>query len=43
MHYWKLLGWTLVKRPQALTVAVTLSIYGFHFRKVTEASTQLIF
>jgi radical SAM superfamily enzyme YgiQ (UPF0313 family) len=43
MHYWKLLGWTLIKHPRALTVAVTLSIYGFHFRKVAEASTQLIF
>ncbi len=33
-HYWGLLGWTLCRRPQLLAEAVTLSIYGHHFRKV---------
>lgn len=33
-HYWRLLGWTFLHRPSHLTLAVTLSIYGHHFRKV---------
>jgi radical SAM superfamily enzyme YgiQ (UPF0313 family) len=35
-HYWRLLLWTAVRRPRLLTQAVTLAIYGFHFRKVFE-------
>ena len=35
-HYWHLLGWTLVRRPRALQLAVTLAIYGHHFRRVSE-------
>ena len=35
-YYWKLLFWTLARRPRLFSWAVTLSIYGFHFRKVTE-------
>ena len=35
-HYWRLLLWTVVSRPRLLTQAVTLAIYGFHFRKVFE-------
>jgi len=33
LHYWKLLAWTLVRRPRAFPLAVTLSLYGYHFRK----------
>lgn len=36
MHYWRLLLWTLVRRPRMLPLAVTLAIYGHHFRKVCE-------
>ena len=35
-HYWRLLLWTLFSRPRLFPQAVTLSIYGFHFRKVFE-------
>jgi len=35
-HYWKLLLWTTFSRPRLLTQAVTLAIYGFHFRKIFE-------
>jgi len=35
-HYWRLLIWTIFTRPRLLPQAVTLSIYGFHFRKVFE-------
>ncbi|PWW82706.1 B12-binding domain-containing radical SAM protein [Prosthecochloris marina] len=33
-HYWKMLIWTLFKQHQSLSLAITLSIYGHHFRKV---------
>jgi len=33
-YYWKLIGWTLLRHPKSLPLSVTLSIYGFHFRKV---------
>ena len=29
--------WTFVRRPSQLSLAVTLSIYGLHFRKVSRA------
>jgi radical SAM superfamily enzyme YgiQ (UPF0313 family) len=35
-HYWRLLMWTVFTRPRLLPQAVTLSIYGFHFRKIFE-------
>jgi len=35
-HYWRLLFWTMLTRPRLVPQAVTLSIYGFHFRKVFE-------
>jgi radical SAM superfamily enzyme YgiQ (UPF0313 family) len=36
VHYWKLLLWTLFRRPGLLPLAITLSIYGYHFRKISE-------
>ena len=35
-QYWKLLLWTLHKRPGLLPLAITFAIYGHHFRKVCE-------
>jgi radical SAM superfamily enzyme YgiQ (UPF0313 family) len=35
-HYWKLLFWSLFRRPKLFPLAVTFTIYGFHFRKVVE-------
>jgi radical SAM superfamily enzyme YgiQ (UPF0313 family) len=32
-HYWGLLAWTFFRRRRALPLAITLSIYGHHFRK----------
>jgi radical SAM superfamily enzyme YgiQ (UPF0313 family) len=32
-HYWGLLLWTFFRRPSLCPLAVTLSIYGHHFRK----------
>lgn len=36
-HYWALLLWTFFRRPSLLPVAVTLSIYGHHFRATCAA------
>jgi radical SAM superfamily enzyme YgiQ (UPF0313 family) len=35
-YYWKLLIWSLFRRPDLFPMAVQFSIYGFHFRKVFE-------
>ncbi|HBC88432.1 MAG TPA: B12-binding domain-containing radical SAM protein [Lentisphaeria bacterium] len=35
-HYWSLLIWTLFCHPRHLQQAVTLSIYGYHFRKMCD-------
>jgi hypothetical protein len=35
-YYWKLFGWSLFKRPGTFARAITLSIYGYHFRKIFE-------
>jgi radical SAM superfamily enzyme YgiQ (UPF0313 family) len=35
-HYWKLFLWSLFTRPRLFPLAITLSIYGFHFRKISE-------
>lgn len=39
-QYWKILLWTLSRRPGLLPVAVTLAIYGHHFRKVCRLHLQ---
>jgi len=36
-HYWKLLFWSLFRRPRAFPMAITYAIYGFHFRKVFQS------
>lgn len=33
-EYWKLLLWTLFRRPALLTDALTFAVYGYHFRTV---------
>jgi radical SAM superfamily enzyme YgiQ (UPF0313 family) len=35
-QYWKILLWTLFRRPQLFTLAVTFAIYGHHFRKISK-------
>jgi radical SAM superfamily enzyme YgiQ (UPF0313 family) len=41
-HYWGLLLWTLFHRPSRLPMAVTFSVYGYHFRKVSQGLTLKI-
>ncbi len=33
-EYWKLLAWTLFKRPGLFADAVTFAVYGYHFRTI---------
>ncbi len=33
-HYWKLIAWTLARRPRFIGLSVSFAIYGFHFRKI---------
>ena len=35
-HYWYLMTWTLIRKPKQLPLAITLAIYGHHFRKICE-------
>ncbi len=35
-YYWKLILTTLFKKPRAFPLSVSLSVFGFHFRKVAE-------
>jgi radical SAM superfamily enzyme YgiQ (UPF0313 family) len=36
VQYWKLFFWSLFTRPRLFRLAITFSIYGFHFRKLFE-------
>jgi radical SAM superfamily enzyme YgiQ (UPF0313 family) len=33
-HYWQLILWTMIRKPGLIPLAVTLSIYGYHYRKI---------
>ncbi len=35
-QYWKMLFWTLFRKPNLFPLAVTFAIYGYHFRKVAK-------
>jgi radical SAM superfamily enzyme YgiQ (UPF0313 family) len=36
LYFWRLMLWTLARRPRLFSRAVTLAIYGHHFRRVSE-------
>jgi len=33
-HFWKFFIWTTLRRPKMLPEAISMSIYGFHYRRV---------
>jgi len=35
-QHWHLLLWTLIRKPRQVSLAVTLAIYGYHYRKICE-------
>jgi radical SAM superfamily enzyme YgiQ (UPF0313 family) len=40
VQYWRLFFWTLFRKPALFPLAITLSIYGFHFRTMVESHVQ---
>jgi radical SAM superfamily enzyme YgiQ (UPF0313 family) len=40
-YFWKLVLLTLARRPRSLPLAISLSVYGFHFRKVAEKCAHM--
>jgi len=36
IHYWRLVAWTLLKKPKTFPLSMALAVQGFHFRKVAE-------
>ncbi len=34
IHYWKILSWTIFRRPELFPLVITFAIYGHHFRKI---------
>ena len=36
LYYWRLVFWSLFRRPRLFPLAITFTIYGFHFRKIYE-------
>ncbi|MFC1987074.1 B12-binding domain-containing radical SAM protein [Chloroflexota bacterium] len=39
-YYWRLLFSTLLKHPRSFPLSISLSVFGFHFRKVAEKFTD---
>lgn len=35
-YFWKLIFWTLLRKPKSFPLAISLAIQGYHFRKVFE-------
>lgn len=35
-EYWRLFFWSLFREPRKFPMAITLSVYGFHFKKVAQ-------
>jgi hypothetical protein len=33
VYYWKLLFWSLFRKPDVFPMAITFSVYGYHFRR----------
>jgi radical SAM superfamily enzyme YgiQ (UPF0313 family) len=38
-HYWRLCLWVLLHKPGLFPSAITLAIYGYHFRRICELNT----
>jgi radical SAM superfamily enzyme YgiQ (UPF0313 family) len=34
LEYWKLITWTIFKRPRLFADAITFAVYGYHFRTI---------
>lgn len=36
IYYWKLFFWTLFRKPKLFPLAITFTIYGYHFRQICD-------
>ena len=36
IYYWKLFFWSLFRKPQLFSLAILFTIYGFHFRRISD-------
>jgi len=36
-QFWKILLWTIFRRPRLFSLAITFAIYGHHFRKICKS------
>jgi radical SAM superfamily enzyme YgiQ (UPF0313 family) len=36
LHYWKLFFWSLFTRPRMFPLAITFTIYGYHYKRILE-------
>lgn len=34
--FWRLIFWTMFKKPRGLPTSISMAIYGFHFRKIAQ-------
>ncbi len=39
-QYWKLFFWTLFNKPRLFPLAIEFSIYGYHFRKISQKAAR---
>jgi radical SAM superfamily enzyme YgiQ (UPF0313 family) len=37
IYYWKLFFWSLFNKPQLFSLAILFTVYGFHFRKISNS------
>ena len=37
IYYWKLFFWSLFRKPQLFSLAILFTIYGFHFKKISNS------
>ncbi len=40
VYYWRLFFWTLFHRPRLFPLAITYTIYGYHFRRICDTHIQ---
>jgi hypothetical protein len=40
MYYWRLVTSTLVRRPRSFPLAITLAVYGYHYRKLLDGYSR---
>jgi radical SAM superfamily enzyme YgiQ (UPF0313 family) len=41
VQYWKLCWWVLLNKPRIFPEAITLAIYGYHFRQISEKAARV--